>query len=247
MKSINFPSSRPFTTQQNIIITIKSTSWFHKFPPNKAPSRLSPNRAAPSPSPDNAHDILGLPSQTQLSRATIRAAYLQKMKLLHPDVNRAIDTTEDAIRLNRAYQTLLNTTTAYEGGEEPRSPTAMGSWNTVGDVFDNNDGDDNDQLLLLLLLFVNPFAFYNVDPLDWEKLQEVVAGCKTEVEAADALIAAGASISSEENAIVTVNRAQMDVLVAELERMSDAMDSIAIETAEYFILNCLARKRRRRG
>jgi hypothetical protein len=163
------------------------------------------------------------------------------MKLIHPDVNIGIDTTEDAIQLNNAYQTLLNM--CKSNGHDDHGDLG---WNKVGDVFDTGETtptttDDH-------LLFVNPFAFYNINPLDWEKLQEVVAGCETETEAVEALMAAGAAPTSEEGgAVVMVNQAQLDVLITELERMSDALDTVAIETAEYFVYNCLARKRRRRG
>lgn len=229
-----------FPTRHYFKQSIRFTSWL----PHQA-NRIS-SSIPPKAFPDNnAYDILGLlPSQTQLNRATVRAAYLQKMKLIHPDVNRGIDTTEDAIQLNKAYQTLLNTCSSIGDDDDDGN---LG-WNTVGDVFDTNKTtppttDD-------CLLFVNPFAFYNINPLDWEKLQEVVAGCETETEAVEALVAAGAAPTSQEGdggAVVIVNQAQLGVLITELGRMSDAMDTVAIETAQYFIFNCLARKRRMRG
>jgi hypothetical protein len=167
------------------------------------------------------------------------------MKLIHPDVNRGMDTTEDAIQLNKAYQTLLNMCKSIGDDDDDDDDDDLG-WNTVGDVFDT--GETTPPSTEDHLIFVNPFAFYNVNPLDWEKLQEVVAGCETETEAVEALIAAGAAPTSEEGgAVVMVNQAQLDVLIAELERMSDAMDTVAIETTEYFIFNCLARKRRKGG
>ena len=41
------------------------------------------------------------------SRATIRAAYLERMKLLHPDLNPGEDTTEQAVAINAAYLQLM--------------------------------------------------------------------------------------------------------------------------------------------
>ena len=41
------------------------------------------------------------------SKIEIRAAYYQKMKLLHPDVNKDQDTTEAAVKLNAAYVSLF--------------------------------------------------------------------------------------------------------------------------------------------
>ena len=37
------------------------------------------------------------------SRAAIRAAYLERMKLLHPDMNLDEDTTLQAVAINAAY------------------------------------------------------------------------------------------------------------------------------------------------
>lgn len=37
------------------------------------------------------------------SRAELRAAYYERMKLLHPDMNMDADTTVDAVILNAAY------------------------------------------------------------------------------------------------------------------------------------------------
>jgi hypothetical protein len=41
------------------------------------------------------------------SRAAIRTAYLERMKLLHPDVNPSEDTTQQAVAINAAYLQLM--------------------------------------------------------------------------------------------------------------------------------------------
>ncbi len=41
------------------------------------------------------------------SRAEVRAAYIERIKLLHPDVNQNTDTTQDAAALNAAYEAIL--------------------------------------------------------------------------------------------------------------------------------------------
>ena len=48
--------------------------------------------------------VLGCPRSA--SRAAIRAAYLERMKLLHPDMNLDEDTTVQAVAINAAYLTL---------------------------------------------------------------------------------------------------------------------------------------------
>ena len=48
--------------------------------------------------------VLGCPRSA--SRADIRAAYLERMKLLHPDMNLDEDTTLQAVAINAAYLTL---------------------------------------------------------------------------------------------------------------------------------------------
>lgn len=41
------------------------------------------------------------------SRAEVRAAYIEQIKLLHPDLNPDQDTTEAAAALNAAYEAVL--------------------------------------------------------------------------------------------------------------------------------------------
>ena len=48
--------------------------------------------------------VLGCPRSA--SRTAIRAAYLDRMKLLHPDMNPDEDTTAQAVAINAAYLTL---------------------------------------------------------------------------------------------------------------------------------------------
>jgi len=58
--------------------------------------------------------VLGCPRSA--SRADIRAAYLERMKLLHPDMNLDEDTTLQAVAINAAYLTLT------EARRMPRMP-----------------------------------------------------------------------------------------------------------------------------
>jgi preprotein translocase subunit Sec63 len=51
------------------------------------------------------YDLLGV--ERGASKAEVRAAYLQRMKLLHPDVNPSDDATQQATLLNAAYESLL--------------------------------------------------------------------------------------------------------------------------------------------
>ena len=59
----------------------------------------------PSVSTEAAHALLGIPPGS--TKAEIRAAYIEQIKELHPDVNPARDTTGPAADLNAAYSHLL--------------------------------------------------------------------------------------------------------------------------------------------
>ena len=45
------------------------------------------------------------------SKSAVRAAYVKKMKILHPDVNPDLDTTEEAIAIVAAYKHILAVST----------------------------------------------------------------------------------------------------------------------------------------
>ena len=64
-------------------------------------TRLKPPSALQSSDP---YKVLQVTPGSSLE--DIKAAYYQKIKLLHPDVNEQ-DTTEEAVALNIAYSTLL--------------------------------------------------------------------------------------------------------------------------------------------
>lgn len=59
------------------------------------------------------HETLGVPRGS--GRRAIRAAYIEKIKQLHPDVSGEEDTTAEAAALNAAYAALM---AGEERGEE---------------------------------------------------------------------------------------------------------------------------------
>ncbi|GAB4823573.1 hypothetical protein N2152v2_010619 [Parachlorella kessleri] len=160
------------------------------------------------------------------SRAEVRAAYIQQIKRLHPDVSVDEDTTEAAAALNAAYEAILQ---ALERGELVGGGRQQRDWL---DVFDLPEAPPTQ-------VFVNPFACYNVSPLDWEQLQQVVAGAQ-DPEAA--LMRAGVGVGSGLG-IVYLSPEQLRIIEEELERMTLAMDVITIEVASYFVRDCLLRAR----
>lgn len=91
------------------------------------------------------------------SRRQLRAAYIERIKLLHPDVSAAggQDTTAEAAALNAAYERLMaayGTNSRDEGeGDEEEGGDPL-------DVFDLPEAEPD-------RLFVNPFACYNISPL----------------------------------------------------------------------------------
>ncbi len=62
-----------------------------------------------------AYELLGLSQDDE--KATIRAAYIQKMKLLHPDVNSKNDTTAAAAAVVAAYKHLLEVSSISMRGQ----------------------------------------------------------------------------------------------------------------------------------
>ncbi|GMH43051.1 hypothetical protein BSKO_10973 [Bryopsis sp. KO-2023] len=149
----------------------------------------------------------------------IREAYLEKIKVLHPDVN-SDDTTESAARLNLAYSKLMesfDTGNPLPGFEDEEDQP---------DVFDKPDGPPVE-------MFVNPFACANFDFFLWRDLQEVA---KRGDDPEESLSQAGLTFS--ENAISYLSKGQLEGITGELERMEETMQ---FEVGAYFVFDCLAR------
>ncbi|EFN55763.1 hypothetical protein CHLNCDRAFT_52421 [Chlorella variabilis] len=168
-------------------------------------------------------------------RRQLRAAYIERIKLLHPDVSAAggQDTTAEAAALNAAYERLM---AAY--GTNSRDEGGRGDEEEGGDpldVFDLPEAEPD-------RLFVNPFACYNISPLQWEELQQVAR----EAEAAGqdpwyALQQQGVQCS--EAAFVYLSPQQLALVSAELERASAALDATSQQAAAFFLADCLMRAR----
>ena len=56
-------------------------------------------------SKDSFYRLLNLPPNS--SRAEIRAAYISKIRTMHPDISTDEDATSDAVALNAAYAALM--------------------------------------------------------------------------------------------------------------------------------------------
>ncbi len=61
--------------------------------------------ASQSGSTTDLYRLLGVSASS--SKAEIRAAYISKIKVMHPDVSADDDATEDAVALNAAYTALM--------------------------------------------------------------------------------------------------------------------------------------------
>ncbi|KAL4435186.1 hypothetical protein ABPG77_001868 [Micractinium sp. CCAP 211/92] len=163
------------------------------------------------------------------SRRAIRAAYIERIKLLHPDVSPpGEDTTAAAAALNAAYEALMDGFSGSWDSEEEEDGDPLS-------VFDQPEAEPDQ-------LFVNPFAVYNISPLQWEELQ--AAARAAEAAGQDpwsALQQQGVQCS--EGAFVYLSPAQLAALEAELATASAAMDVIRMEAAAYFVSDCLLRAR----
>ena len=85
---------------------------------------------------DDAARILGVPADAGAS--TVRARYLERLLVVHPDHNRSADATERTIEINAAYRTLLGRPTPRQPSSPPHpsappsapaeEPLAVGDW-----------------------------------------------------------------------------------------------------------------------
>ncbi|KAK9824309.1 hypothetical protein WJX72_009351 [[Myrmecia] bisecta] len=144
----------------------------------------------------------------------LRQAYIQRIKQLHPDVNRDKDTTVEASQLNAAYAMVQGVCDVYEEAQR--------------DVFDRPEAE-------AVIMFVNPFGC-NVSPLDWRELQAIAC---YESDPSEAFLAAGVACSP--SAVHYLTPAQMAAVEAEMVRMEE---SWSFETTAWWLADCLGRARR---
>jgi hypothetical protein len=178
----------------------------------------APVRAAPRP---DARALLGLPRGATAAEA--RAAYLRRIRELHPDVNPAPGATEAAAALNAAYASLL----AELGG----GSNGGGEADAEADVFDFPEAEATE-------LFVDPFACPGASPLEWRELRAAAAAAPGS-DALAALRAAGAQPA--DGAVLYLTPAQLAAIDSELEGM--APDPMGVEIAAYMLRSCLGRAR----
>jgi hypothetical protein len=89
-------------------------------------------------------------------------------------------------------------------------------------------------------LFVNPFLCYNVNPLQWEEIQEVARNAeKEERDPEEVLRWAGAGPS--ESAIMYLTPQQLEAVLEELQNIGPAADVITLQACEFYLNDCLYR------
>jgi DnaJ domain len=166
----------------------------------------------------NSYRVLGLERTPNLTRSEVKRAFYRKMKILHPDINKDRDATKIATELNAAYDEVLMDLIHLPFADEE-------------DVFDFPEGPP-------LVLFINPFACYNVNPMEWEALQDMCKAAEGAEKALEILYRAGVRCS--ENAAVYVSALQHETLISELRNTMNE-DITSIQVTENFISNCLNR------
>ncbi|KAL4436707.1 hypothetical protein ABPG75_003846 [Micractinium tetrahymenae] len=184
--------------------------------------------AAASRGEPDPHALLQVPRGA--SRRAIRAAYIERIKLLHPDVSASgDDTTAQAAALNAAYERLM------EGFDSnSRDSEEEEEWDPLS-VFDRPEAEPD-------RLFVNPFAVYNISPLQWEELQ--AAARAAEAAGRDPWYALQQQgVQCSEGAFVYLSPAQLAAVEEELAAACATMDTIRLEAAAYFVSDCLLRAR----
>ncbi|DBB11683.1 TPA: hypothetical protein ACH3X3_007064 [Trebouxia sp. C0006] len=160
--------------------------------------------------------LLGVSASS--SKADIRAAYISKIKVMHPDVSADDDATEDAVALNAAYTALMEQHVDYDEEDD------------LLDVFDISEAEPD-------LLFINPFGC-QMDPLLWRELQDYAQSAPDSRLLEDHLLAAGLSMTS--SAIAWLTPAQLLTVQKELERMEE---QLSFETTAWWLSDVLMRAR----
>ncbi|KAK9861891.1 hypothetical protein WJX84_004684 [Apatococcus fuscideae] len=209
MRQLSISSSRwavtPSKAQNQPSFPTQSVHLLEPFRPNSHSKRHS-SCGAGGPGPLLPNDqsartlaalrLLGI-DQSE-SKSAVRAAYVKKMKILHPDVNPDLDTTEEAIAIVAAYKHILAVHSEDDLVEI--------------DVFEVPEAEPTE-------LFINPFGC-NADPLEWRQLQ--VAG-RSQSDPEAALLAAGVSCSS--SAILWLSPAQLAIVEQDLAEMDITLNS----------------------
>eukprot|EP01025_Chloroclados_australasicus_P025664 TRINITY_DN25619_c0_g1_i2.p4 TRINITY_DN25619_c0_g1~~TRINITY_DN25619_c0_g1_i2.p4 ORF type:complete len:148 (+),score=26.51 TRINITY_DN25619_c0_g1_i2:322-765(+) len=140
------------------------------------------------------------------------------IKQLHPDLNPDSDTTQQAIAINKAYKELIQ---QAGDGYEIGGP--------IGDVFDERNGE-------VSMVFVNPFACFNVDPMRWRELQQLIE--KSE-DIESTLSSTG--ISFQGGAINYLTQDQYEEIQREMMFMER---TLSFETTAWYLGDCLSRAQR---
>ncbi|KAL4522632.1 hypothetical protein Ndes2437A_g07394 [Nannochloris sp. 'desiccata'] len=209
-----------------VSINIKGLLWgssLHRLQPH-LPASTSRKRCKPPSGVQSNDPYKVLQVAPGSSLVDIKAAYYQKIKLLHPDVNEN-DTTEQAVVLNAAYATLLQDYSRENGGELQGQP----------DVFDLPETEATE-------LFVNPFLCYNANPLQWAEIQEVARNAEKEGRDPEEVlrwVRAGPS----ESAVIYLTPLQLEAVVEELKSIGPAADVITLEACAFYLTDCLYRAR----
>lgn len=178
--------------------------------------------------PQDPYVLLQIPRGS--SRRQIRAAYIDRMKLLHPDVSASGEkTTLEAAAVNAAYEQVMSgfdSNSRGDSSDEEEDPFG---------VFDLPEAEPDQ-------LFVNPFACYNISPLQWEQLQ--AAAKEAEAAGRDPWYALQEQgVQCSEAAFIYLSPQQLALVTEELERACMALDATSMEIAAFFLSSCLMRAR----
>lgn len=155
------------------------------------------------------------------SKDEIRAAYLCKMKRLHPDVHPEADTTAAAACVTVAYHQLMQG--FLDGSIDDLSHE---------DVFDSPEAEPDQ-------IFINPFAC-SVNPLDWRQLQQVAGACGQEELCEAELLRQGVYMQSS-SAVCWLTPGQLAGVVADLTAMESNLN---FEITSWLVNDCLVRAER---
>ena len=178
---------------------------------------------------------MGLDREGNLTEAEVRAAYRQRVKLVHPDLAGG-DPFEVARRealtlaLNEAYVSVLRDLQMPPGKREP----------AVLDVFDRCVGGYDG-----LVGFVNPLEVDGVPHVYWSRLQEVFAvECGSDPLLFEERMRQEGVRVNGETVVRWVTEEQQEELMRVVRALEMEGDAVRVEAEAWWISDCLRRARK---
>lgn len=192
-------------------------------------------RGGADPYENDPYERMGLDRAGNLTEAEVRAAYRQRVKLVHPDLAGG-DPLEVARRealtlaLNEAYVSVLRDLQMPPG---KREPVVLDVFDRCARAYDNWVG------------FVNPLEMDGVPHVYWSKLQEVfTVECDSDPLLFEERMRQEGVRVNGETAVRWVTVEQQEELMRVVRALEIEGDVVRVEAEAWWISDCLRRARK---